>query len=308
MALKSEIRKAYFLNKYVVITPGRAKRPRDIKEETLIKRTGECIFCPGKYEKELFVKQFGGRGNKWDVLVLKNKFPAVTLDNKKAYGYQEVIVDTPEHARVLSDLPTGHIVKLLNVYADRTKEISKIKDIEYILIFKNEGSKAGASIVHDHSQVFATNILPPDVKDEFNLADDYKKEHGRCAYCDIIKKEKGGPRRIFEDRNVVAFAPYASEYHYEAWIFTKRHTDNIAKLKRQEVDSFSRALKLILTKLDSIDLSYNYFFHQVIDNNDQHFYLKIQPRDSIWAGVELGSGLVINSVPPEEAARFYRKK
>lgn len=308
MPLKSEIRKVYFLNKYVVITPGRAKRPRDIKEETLIKRTGECFFCPGRYEKDLFVKQFGGKGDNWDVLVLKNKFPAVTLDNKKAYGYQEVIVDTPNHAKVLADLPVSHIRKLLKVYVDRTNEISKIKNIEYVLIFKNEGSKAGASIVHDHSQVFATKVLPPDVKEELILADNYEKEYGRCAYCDIIKKEKDSPRRIYEDKNVVAFAPYASEYHYEAWIFTKRHLDNITKLKSAELLSFASALKIILSKLDSLNLSYNYFFHQVIENGNQHFYLKIQPRDSIWAGVELGSGLVINSVPPEEAAKFYRKK
>jgi UDPglucose--hexose-1-phosphate uridylyltransferase len=307
MALNSEIRKAYFLNKYVIITPGRAKRPRDIKEETLIKRTGDCFFCPGKTDKSLEVKQCGGKKDNWDIMVLKNKFPAVTLDNQKAYGYQEVIIDTSSHAKILADLPVSHIVKLLQVYSNRTECISKMDHLEYILVFKNEGSKAGASVVHDHSQVFATKVLPPDVREELVLASEYKDEKGSCVYCDIVEKEKKSSRRIFEDSNVVAFAPYASEYHYEAWIFTKRHLDNITKLNKKEFLSFAKALKLILSKLDSIGLSYNYFCHQVISNGEQHFYLKIQPRDSIWAGVELGSGLVINSVPPEVAAKFYRK-
>lgn len=307
MALKSEIRKAYFLNKYVIITPGRAKRPRDIKEETLIKRTGDCFFCPGKTDKSLKVKQFGGQGKNWDIFVLKNKFPAVTLDNKKAYGYQEVIIDTPSHTKILADLPISHINKLLSAYANRTKDIAKMDQMDYILVFKNEGSKAGASVVHDHSQVFATKVLPPDVKEEIDLAVKYKEENGSCVYCDIVEKERKSSRRIFEDKNVVAFAPYASEYHYEAWIFTKRHLDNITKLNKVEFLSFSKALKLILSKLDSLGLSYNYFCHQVISDGGQHFYLKVQPRDSIWAGVELGSGLVINSVSPEAAAKLYRK-
>jgi len=105
---------------------------------------------------------------------------------------------------------------------------------------------------------------------------------------------------------MAAFTPYASEYHYEAWIFAKRHLDNISKLNSSEFKSFAKALKKILLKLQKLNLSYNFFLHQVVSEKDQHFYLKIQPRDSVWAGIELGSGLVINSVPPEEAAKYYR--
>ena len=307
MKNKSEIRKAYFLNKYVIITPSRSKRPRDIREQTLIKRTGKCVFCPENIESDLIVKKFNGKKNNWEILVLKNKYPALTLDNKQAYGYQEVIIETPDHTKVLAELPVSDFVKLLKVYIDRTEEISKMKRMEYILIFKNEGSKAGASIVHDHSQVFSTDILPPDVYEELKLAKKYKLKNKTCAYCDIIKQEMKTERKIFEDKNVAVFAPYASEYHYEAWIFPKKHLDNITKLNESEIKSFAKALKLILFKLDKIGLSYNYFFHQILSDDDQHFYVKIQPRDSIWAGVELGSGLVINSVLPEQAAKFYRE-
>jgi UDPglucose--hexose-1-phosphate uridylyltransferase len=304
--LKSEIRKAYLLNKYVIITPSRAKRPRDIKEETVIKRTGRCPFCPENIVTENIIDKISHH-KKWQVLTLKNIYPAVTLDNERAYGTQEVIVETPSHSRELAELSEEHIEQVLRMYARRTKALSKIEKINYILCFKNQGSKAGASIVHAHSQIFATNLIPPDVFRELEAAQAYRVKHKICPYCDIIKKEMASERKVYEDKFVAAFTPYASEFHYEVWLFTKRHLDNITLLSDEEFKSLARAYKKILLKLRELDLAFNMFMHQVVTNQDQHFYLKIQPRDSIWAGIELGSGLVINSVPPEEAARFFRE-
>ncbi|MDD5415212.1 MAG: galactose-1-phosphate uridylyltransferase [Smithellaceae bacterium] len=303
--LKSEIRKDYLLDKYVIITPGRAKRPRDIKEQTIISRISSCPFCPEKINPKNILDQLDAPEGK--ILSVKNIFPAVTLDNKKAYGAQEVIIETPDHKKELHNLSEDQIEKLLRLYAKRTLALSQIKNIEYILCFKNQGSKAGASIVHAHSQIFATDIMPSEIKEELKLSHEYQANHKACAYCDVIKREMKSPRKIFEDKFIAALAPYASQYHYEAWIFTKRHLDNITKLNDSEFRSFAKALKKILIKLSELNLSFNYFLHQTISDNDQHFYLKIQPRDSVWAGVELGSGIVINSVPPEEAAKFFRK-
>jgi UDPglucose--hexose-1-phosphate uridylyltransferase len=302
----SEIRKAYLLNKYVIITPGRAKRPRDVKEQTIMERTSGCPFCPEKIDQNN-IEDMIGQSDDWRVLSVKNIFPAVTLDNEDAYGKQEVIIETRDHIKELADLSEQEIEEVLRMYARRTEAISKIKGIDYVLCFKNQGSKAGASIIHAHSQIFATDIIPPDINEELDLARSYRIENGSCAYCDIIGKELKSERMIFEDRHWAVFAPYASEYHYETWIFSKRHVDNITGLNDQEFRSFAKILKSILGKLQDLDLSFNYFMHQVISNKEQHFYVKIQPRDSVWAGVELGSGLIINSVPPEEAARYFRE-
>src|SRR3989339_1910937 len=309
MKFKSEIRKAYLQDKYVIITPGRAKRPRDIKEETVIKRTAECPFCPGSIKNDILRDKImkPDENKKWLVASIDNIFPAVTLDNKRAYGSQEVIIETRRHTDDLDDLSVDEIEQVLRMYARRTEAMSKINNIDYVLCFKNQGSKAGASIVHAHSQVFATDIIPPEVNSEIAAAQSYKIKHGTCPYCDIIKKEIKTERKIFEDGYIAAFAPYASEYHYEAWIFTKRHLDNITMLNDDEFKSFAHVLKKILTKLQKLNLSFNFFMHQLISNKDQHFYLKIQPRDSIWAGIEIGSHLVINSISPEIAAEFYRK-
>jgi UDPglucose--hexose-1-phosphate uridylyltransferase len=302
--LKSEIRKDYLLNKYVIITPGRALRPRDVEEQTIISRVADCPFCPEKIDQKNIVDQVDAPEGK--IISLKNLFPAVSIDNKKAYGAQEVIVETPDHKKELHDLSEKQIESLLRMYAKRTEALSKVKNIEYILCFKNQGSKAGASIVHAHSQIFATSLIPPEIKKELKISYNYQLANKTCAYCDIIKKEVKSPRVIYEDKFVACFAPYASQYHYEAWIFTKRHLDNITKLDHNEFAAYAKILKKILLKLSGLNLSFNYFLHQVISDSNQHFYLKIQPRDSVWAGVELGSGLVINSLPPEEAAKFYR--
>lgn len=303
---KSEIRKSYLLNKYVIITPGRAKRPRDVKEETVAKKDGFCPFCPKNVDKKNIVDKIGSEKN-WKTISIKNIFPAVTLDNKNAYGTQEVIIDNKSHEKQMGDLNLVEIENILKLYAKRTKELAKNKNINYILCFKNQGSKAGASLTHPHSQVFATKITPPDLIKEAKLAQDYKIKNKKCPYCDIIKKEIKSKRKIYSDKYFAAFTPYASEYHYEAWLFPKRHLDNISLLKKEEFASLSKVLSLILKKLQKIDLSFNFFLHNVVSDKNQHFYIKIQPRDSVWAGVELGSGLVINSISPEIAAKYYRE-
>lgn len=302
---KSEIRKAYLQNKYVIISPKRAKRPYRQKEQTAIKAATSCFFCPENLDKNNIIDRID-INNHWQVVSIANIFPAVSLDNPLAYGVQEVIIETPKHTPDLAEINVKNVKKVIEMYARRTKELSLNPKLDYILCFKNQGPKSGASIPHAHSQVFASKLLPPDISQELDLAERYHCKNQSCPYCDLIKKEVLSERLIWEDKNVIAIAPYASEYHYEAWIFTKRHLDNIAKLSPQEISSFAQAYHLILAKLYELDLSFNAFMHQVVSDRNQHFYFKIQPRDSIWAGVELGSGLIINTVPPEEAAKFYR--
>ena len=303
----SEIRKDYFMDRYVIVTPARAARPHDVREEAVVHTGRECVFCGKNIKKLQKIKKqyFSGKEK---IIAIANKYPAVSVDNPKAYGAHEVIIDTVQHSKEVGELPQTQIQSLLDVYADRTLELSGDKKIKYILVFKNSGGKAGASIFHAHSQVFASKISPPDVLEELSVAHEYQVKHNTCPYCKILKDEAKSSRKIYADKNIVAFTPYASQFHYEAWLFPRRHLDNIVLLKPKERQSLARALKQILSKLNSINLSYNLFLHDVINDKNQHFYLKIQPREAIFAGLELGSGLVINSISPEVAAKFYRSK
>ncbi len=247
-----------------------------------------------------------GLKQKWYVKSIKNIFPAISLDNPKAYGQQEVIIDTPQHSLEIEDLSLKDIVRIFDMYSERTKVISRNKKISYIIIFKNNGGIAGASLDHSHSQIYATDFIPPHLKDKSQKQQEYKLKNGTCVYCDVIDQESQGPRVIYQDQYIIAFCPYASIYNYEAWIIPKRHLDNITLLTQAEKKSFAKALKLILSKIDQLDLAYNFYFHQVIHDEDQHLYMKIVPRGSVWAGLEVGSGIVINPIDPDVAAKFYR--
>jgi len=305
---KPEIRKDYIQEKYVIIAPQRTQRPHELErpEQVTYVDKDKCVFCPDNLKNVKTLLTIGLE-NDWQIKVIANIFPAVSLDNPKAYGIQEVIIETPHHHPEIEDLPTEHIAKLLEVYSERTKTISKNDKIEYILIFKNNGGHAGASLMHAHSQIFATQFLPPQLFDKSQKQQEYKLKHGTCVYCDVIKDEINGPRLIYQDELVIAFTPYASMYNYEVWIMPKRHLDNITMLTAEERMSFANILKKLLKKINELNLPYNYYFHQVVHDTDQHLYLKITPRGSVWAGVEIGSGIVINPIPPEEAAEFYRK-
>jgi UDPglucose--hexose-1-phosphate uridylyltransferase len=306
---ESQIRKHYFLEKYAIIAPKRSERPHNIQNQAYPKKDASlhCVFCPQNIEKSLLVQTYGRCGKLWQFAVLKNKYPAVSQSFPDAYGRQEVLLETPIHGISFSDLGEKEIVGYLKVMSERLKMIQADKKINYILQFKNEGGGAGATLQHSHSQIFASSLLPPDIKTELDCANDYKKANGICPYCDILAKELAGPRKIFEDKYAGAYCPFASTERYEAWLFTKRHADNITVLTENELVSLACAIHFIVAKLKKLGLDYNFFMHQVVSAADQHFYLKFEPRKDIWAGIELGSGLIINPVAPEEAALFYRK-
>lgn len=302
---QSEIRRDYIQEKYVIISPRRKARPHDITTPKT-----SCVFCPqnivhaGKIVAA--VRDTTEKKEPWAIRVIQNKFPTVSSTNKKVYGRQEVVVETPDHLKEIENLSDARVARILKVYIERTKEISRDKKINYILIFKNNGGAAGASLQHAHSQIFATAFVPPHLRDKSRRMEAHRIKHGECVYCDVIKKEMHGPRLIAYNAHVIAFCPFAPMHNYEVWIMPRRHLDNITQLTNDERLSFAKMLKRVLKKINALALPYNYYFHQVVHDTDQHLYMKITPRGSVWAGVEIGSGLIINPVSPEEAAKFYR--
>lgn len=306
--MRSELRKDYIQEKYVIIAPRRATRPRDVVKiaEEHTRKAKVCAFCPEHPDHPAGLYcEFEKNGGLWQIKVAANKYPAVSLDNDKAYGTQEVVIETKSHFHDLEQLAESHIAKLLLVYAHRTVAITKNNKIEYVLIFKNQGGKAGASLEHAHSQIFATNFIPPQLIEKSLRAQEYKLKHGSCVYCDTIKKEQEGERLIYKDEYVIAFCPFASMYNYEVWIMPMRHLDNITLLSDDERLAWAVILKKVLSKIVLLGLDYNFYFHQVVNDEDQHFYMKVTPRGSTWAGVEIGSGVVINPVSPEDAADYF---
>ena len=316
----NELRKDYFRDRWVIIASDRFKRPDQFAKKAADKKClKSCFFCPGREsETPPEIGRIEENG-KWIVRCFPNKFPATSEEfvpesvdglfaRRSAYGRHEVIVETPDHEKNLGDLSVEHIAKLVDMYAERLEENKKDPLIKYVLLFKNQGEDAGTSIEHTHSQLVSLPIIPPDASAESSAFKTYMQEHCSCPLCDAWKAEVKRDRRIFEDERVAVFAPYASRFPFEALIVPKRHTASLEFLDADERSSIAKALKYVLGSLDSSlnYPSYNFYLHCAPKGQDLHFHIDVCPRISKWAGFELGSGIIINTVPPEAAAGHYR--
>lgn len=305
--IHSEIRQDFIHDRVVIIAPGRKKRPHDFPSTTVVSHEGggTCMFCAPQ-QKNVRALSLVGTPSNWRVKAIKNIYPIVSPDNSGAYGHQEVVIDTPEHNVEFADLPVSHIDNVLELFGERIKALERDPKIKYILTFKNHGGKAGATVAHAHSQIFASSFLPPHIVDKRTRAEGYRIQKGTCYYEDLTIREQKGPRWVLEDDYFGAFCPYASSYNYEVWLIPWRHVDNLSGLTPAERLSLAKHLKHLLQRLEVTGLPYNLFAHQVVRDKNEHFYFRIAPRGDVWAGLELGSRLIVNTVPPEDAAAFYR--
>lgn len=308
-----ELRKDYILPRWVIIAEKRKTRPREFKKEEQIKESKICAFCPGN--EALTPKEIGRLEykNSWFVRWFPNKFPFIEKKGKPdiktkkyftkadAYGYHEVIAETPEHNKQLSDLREEHIAEILKVYSLRIKDLLRKKGIKYVLVFKNHGRQAGTSLIHSHTQLTAYNKVPKLIEEEVR----YSTKGKKCEYCKIIKLERKSKRFISENKNFIAFCPFASRYNYEAWVFPKKHIKSIVELNEDQLMDMAKMMKKLLVKIK--DLDYNFCLHYAPKGTNLHFHIEICPRIAVWGGFELGSDTTINSVSPENAAKYYKK-
>jgi len=309
-----ELRKDYILDRWVIISEKRSKRPKQFHKIEVKKNERVCYFCPGS---ESFTPHEIGRieeRGKWKIRWFPNKFPAVSdkgspqlskkgiADHGAAYGYHEVIVETPTQKKQLDELSADHIAQVLRVYAERITTLSKKKGIKYVLVFKNHGREGGTSIIHSHSQVIAYNLVPEVVKQEAQRS----VKSGKCSYCDILTKERKSPRLVKENKTCLAICPYASRFNYEVWLFPKKHLKNITDFDEQHITDMAKLLKHVLSRLRSVTDSYNFALHYSPQGKNLHFHIEVCPRIATWGGFEIGSGHIINSISPESAARFLR--
>ncbi|MEW6328923.1 MAG: galactose-1-phosphate uridylyltransferase [Candidatus Micrarchaeota archaeon] len=315
--MPNELRKDPLFERYAIIAEARGKRPTDFalkRAPCESKPEGICYFCPGnEHLTPPEISRITEKGKKgWIVRCFPNKFPAVSRDSPRAYGYHEIIVETNKHGATLSELSTPHIKKVLDMYASRVLALHKDKKIKYVLIFKNEGEEGGASLSHTHTQLIALAQIPPVIEDEIRAQKKFKRSHKKCALCELAKKEKNSERAVYENDEFVCFAPYASRFSFETWVLPKKHIPSLAQLTEKQKLALADALKNSLGKLDKLlnRPPYNYLVHiapaRGREYMDFHFHIEICPRLARWAGFEFGSGIMINSMPPETAAKALR--
>ncbi|HSX47023.1 MAG TPA: DUF4931 domain-containing protein [Patescibacteria group bacterium] len=303
----SELRKHYYLERYVVIAPRRNLRPDAFKGDRSPHKT-EGAKSPA-IEKDRAIFQIKDEAGDWLVKVISNAFPALSLNNPKAYGKQEIVIETPKHNTEFSELPIAQIQRIFDAYSERIESLIKLKDIKHVSVFKNDGPKAGASIAHAHSQIIAWPLIPPDVLSEAVVVDEYIEVNQSCPHCDVISWEQEQKVRvIYEDKHVIALSPYATRVPFGAWIMPKKHRNSFSTTTADERQSFAVILKKMTALLDQNMISYNFFLQNHLAYNNHHFVLRLDPRVSVWAGGEFSTGIYINIVSPEYAALWYQGK
>ncbi|MDE3179962.1 MAG: galactose-1-phosphate uridylyltransferase [Acidobacteriota bacterium] len=328
-----ELRKDPITGRWVIIATERAKRPMDfVREKVQIRGSGFCPFCYNNESKtppEILAYRPGGTPPNtpgWTLRVVSNKFPALTIEGNlnrqgeglyskmEGIGAHEVIIETPDHQKTLAELSPREIEDVLWAFRDRILDLKKDSRFKYILIFKNHGEAAGASLEHTHSQLIALPVVPKRVAEEMEGALKHYEDKERCIYCDIINQEKETEIRIIaEDEAFIAISPFAPRFPFETWILPKSHQSAFEQSKKQEYAAFASMLKDILTRLDQCleNPAYNYIIHTsplpVGSIDYYHWHMEIMPKLTKVAGFEWGTGFHINPTPPEISAKFLRE-
>lgn len=327
----SELRKDPISGRWVIISVERGKRPTDFVSPSQKKKGGFCPFCPGnEYTTPTEIMAFRPSGTApntagWTLRVMPNKFPALQIfgelnkagegmfDKMSGVGAHEVIVETPDHMQSLATVPSKNVEDALWAYFMRIADLKKDRRLKYVLIFKNEGDAAGASLEHSHTQLIALPIIPKLVMEETEAAKRYYELKERCIFCDIINQELDSRKRvIYENAKYVAIAPFAPRSPFETWILPKCH-ESYFQPPEKNFTLLAEILQVILKQMDKIlDIPpYNFVLHTspFIDevNDYYHWHMEIVPKLTKIAGFEWGSGFYINPTPPEESARFMRE-
>ncbi|MEO5616683.1 MAG: galactose-1-phosphate uridylyltransferase [Candidatus Eisenbacteria bacterium] len=329
-----ELRKDPVVGRWVIISTERSRRPSNFQPVSHEKSGDFCPFCPGHEDKtppEVWAHRDGGGAPNtpgWQVRVVPNKFPALQIegsldrrgeglyDKMHGVGAHEVVIEGPEHDLDLADLPVEHLQRVLAAYRERCLDLHRDRRFRYVLIFKNHGPAAGATLEHTHTQLIATPIIPLILQEELEGSRRYFELKERCIFCDIVAQEtdeNNGRRVVSLTEHFLAVEPFAPRFPFETWILPRRHRASFPSMSDEaELRGLAEILKDTLQRLNrALDRPpYNFVIHTAPvsegDADYYHWHLEIMPKLTRVAGFEIGSGFYINPTPPEDAAQYLR--
>ena len=329
-----DLRRDPIVGRWVIISTERNGRPHDFAQMQPIRPISAslCPFCPGQERltpKEIMAyrpQPAEADVPNWTVRVVPNKFPALQVegdlgreglglyDRMNGIGAHEVIIETPGHKDSLADMPTRCIEDVLWAYRDRVIDLKRDLRLRYILIFKNHGAAAGATLEHSHSQLIALPVIPTNVMNEIEGCRAHYQQKERCIYCDILRQDLATATGSWPTTpEFLCVTPFAPRFPFETWILPKRHAATLKRARNIEFEylgadpfanrsgagkvprqppttSFSiarRCMRKLATSITGTSRS--------------------SPSSRKVAGFEWGTGFYINPVSPEEAAKCLRE-
>lgn len=325
----SELRQDPVSGDWIIIAPNRGRRPHEMFAGNLKRKKSAKSTCPFEDlqksgNREPILNYPDGKG--WAVQVVENKYPVFTHAEVcgmeghhgmyaifPGFGHHDLLV-TKEHDKNFAQVSDERANLVFQGFRDRYLMLYNDKCINYISLFHNWGPSAGASIYHPHYQIVATPVVPPDVNHSLQGSDRYFREHKQCVHCDMIAWEKKEKHRIvYENDGAIAFAPFVSRSPFEVRVFPKKHLPYFENTYDQDmaavVDALRHSLKAFEKHLNDAD--YNFFIHTApLQSKEKyshyHWHIEASPKVTIRAGFELGTGVDINVVDPDDAAKILR--
>jgi UDPglucose--hexose-1-phosphate uridylyltransferase len=324
-----ELRQNFMTKEWVVIATERAKRP----DQMVVKRerkppvsfSPNCPFCPGNEKMTPPEILRVPNGETWKARVVPNKFAALSPEAKPertihrsrprmgGFGEHDVIVETPDHSLAMAQMPDSQVAEILRIYKTRYDQLSLDPRIAQVTIFKNHGTDAGTSLEHPHSQIIATPVISYQVRQRFQEAMQHYDDFGCCMFCQVIEEELEEQKRVvLTSEHFVAVELFASPAPFCTHIYPRRHMASFGDVSSKEIADLGRVLRTVLGKLyvglENPDFNFTIRTAPTECTGVRyfHWYMSVIPRLTRTAGFELGSGMFINTVIPEEAAEFLR--
>ncbi len=318
----SELRWHPLLGEWVATATQRQNR-------TFLPPADFCPLCPtkpGGFPTEIPEPTY-------DIVVFENRFPSLRPDPptpavegtelypvRPGAGVCEVVVYTPVHNSTLATQPVEQIYKLVQVWADRYRELSALEFVDYIFAFENKGEAIGVTLHHPHGQIYAYPFIPPRALRQLEQERAHYERTGHSLVSDIIREEERDGRRIVaRNSSFVAYIPFFARYPYEVHISALRHVGALIDLTSDEQRDLAAMLKTVTAAYDKLfDLSFPYMmvlYQRPTDgaaHDYTHFHVEFFPplrtatKLKYLAGSETGAGLFINDTLAEEKAAELR--
>ena len=245
-------------------------------------------------------------------------------DKMRAVGAHEIIVETPDHTRKLSDLRDEEVERVLQAYGARVVDLKKDARFKYVTVFKNFGPLSGEDWTHSNSQLIATTFVPRRILYELRAARQFFQEKDRCVFCDIVRQEmKQGVRVVDSQGDYVAFCPYASRVPFEVWVMARKH-NHLFETPRPGANRRNLAALLgrILRRLQQVSVAYHMVVHtapSVLQTKgelsdywrtiaeDYHWHIEILPIVETRSKSYSIKEVYFNTMLPEQAADKLRR-
>ena len=290
----------------------------------------ECPFCEGREADagpELLAWREGGPANTpgWSVRVVANRRPMLRIEggqdrrvdgvfeSRDGLGAHEVVIETPIHDQAVHRLDADRLSRVLWAWRTRLQDLKRDARFAAAVVFKNHGRAAGARLDHSHSQIAAYPIVPVALGEKVRGAGEHYGRTGHCVFCDLTAQElKGGSRTVSDTLPIIAIAPFASRVPFETWLLPRDHAPRFEEVDDAALEAMAVIFKDVMARVDwALERpAYNLVLHTAPFSGDAdagfHWHLEIIPRVTRWSGLEWGSGVPINPVSPEEAARVLR--